>query len=122
MKASKYKIPAQKVEEFLKEGLTIREMSDRLGIPYQTVYNYVKKKRDNPEYEPKVAKSIKGGKTGEKADKARKRKKCRTCCYRGESGKNGCDYIWITGEMRGCSVEECSRYVRGRRLKSPGGC
>lgn len=46
---------------------------------------------------------------------------CRTCQYRGraESG-NGCDYIEHEEHSRSysCSVEDCSVYVKGPRLKS----
>lgn len=46
---------------------------------------------------------------------------CKTCRYRGiENGKvtNGCDYIEMEKHSRGCSVEECDKYVKGRRKKA----
>lgn len=42
------------------------------------------------------------------------RKKCKTCMYRGKS--TGCNYIEIVGHSRGCSVDECNVYVKGKRL------
>ena len=45
-----------------------------------------------------------------------KNKKCRTCVYRASDyHMNGCDYILIEGHSRGCSVEECDRYIKGKR-------
>lgn len=40
-------------------------------------------------------------------------KKCKNCKYRTNfSGGNvyGCQYILITGHMRGCPVEDCTKY------------
>ena len=52
--------------------------------------------------------------TGWNAD----RKKCRSCRYRARPEQvNGCDYIEIAKHSRGCDVEDCDRYVRGKRLK-----
>ena len=52
--------------------------------------------------------------TGWNAD----RKKCRSCRYRARPDQvNGCDYIEYAKHSRGCDVEDCDRYVRGRRLK-----
>ena len=45
--------------------------------------------------------------------------KCETCKYRarGYGIKNGCDYILLKGHSRGCSVEECNKYVEEDRVK-----
>ena len=74
------------------------------------------------QYRYKLNKEIKAGEEaaqeefspGHNAD----RKKCQTCCYRGRDpkNKNGCDYIEHEGHSRGCSVEDCNRYVKGPRL------
>lgn len=45
------------------------------------------------------------------------RKKCKTCIYRGYP--NGCDFILATGERRGCPASECTRYVKGKKIKLP---
>ena len=46
------------------------------------------------------------------------RKKCRSFRYRARPEQiNRCDYIEHAKHSRGCSVEDCDRYVRGRRLK-----
>ena len=42
----------------------------------------------------------------------------RRCIYRGERYLNGCDYIYFTGEMRGCQPgEKCDKFEYGDRLK-----
>lgn len=43
--------------------------------------------------------------------------KCRTCKYKAqEQAINGCDYISIVGHSRGCSVKDCDKYEKGKRL------
>ena len=45
-------------------------------------------------------------------------KRCHKCQYRGpENGAQCCDYILHTGHMRGCSILECDKFVKGRKLK-----
>lgn len=45
--------------------------------------------------------------------------KCGTCQYRQQMGIHLlCNYICVTGHMRGCSTKDCTRYVKGKRLKS----
>ena len=45
-------------------------------------------------------------------------KKCKTCQYRAaESSSNGCDYYLITGKTRGCSVENCDKYIEGDKIQ-----
>lgn len=33
-----------------------------------------------------------------------------------EHDPNNCDYILITGQMRGCPVTNCNRYEKGNRI------
>lgn len=43
--------------------------------------------------------------------------KCKKCIYRSSKpGRYSCDYNYLTGKMRGCSVEDCTRFVEGPRL------
>ncbi len=43
-------------------------------------------------------------------------KKCKTCIYRSREGTpRNCDYILVTGKRRGCPVEKCEKYKKGRR-------
>lgn len=51
------------------------------------------------------------------------RKKCKTCRYRqgpwdARQGRGSCDYLETTGHMRGCTPEDCNRYVKGQRMGS----
>ena len=52
-------------------------------------------------------------------DKQGNQKKCATCQYRETSpGKGGCDYIGKTDHRRGCSVENCDKYVEDKHEKA----
>ena len=96
--------PAEKQEViwmFLDQGLTKKEIAERTGIPYGTVYMHAKRKREHDEADM----------TGDNSD----RHKCRTCKYR-HSDAGGCDYCIHTGKERGCDVEVCDKAVVGERL------
>lgn len=44
-------------------------------------------------------------------------KKCKSCKYIGQKqAVNGCDYIIIIGHMRGCTVKDCDKYEKGKRM------
>ena len=45
------------------------------------------------------------------------RKKCSRCKFRGGYGEGNCSYILVTGHMRGCRPEACTRFEAGRRIK-----
>ena len=84
--------PAEKQEViwmFLDQGLTKKEIAERTGIPYGTVYMHAKRKREHDEADM----------TGDNSD----RHKCRTCQYR-HSDAGGCDYCIHTRKERGCDV------------------
>lgn len=43
--------------------------------------------------------------------------RCGTCIYRGaQPPRSCCNYILITGHMRGCPVEGCSKYEKGEKI------
>lgn len=44
---------------------------------------------------------------------------CRTCIYGcgGNESDPKCNYIGITGHMRGCKAENCEKYHKGRRIR-----
>lgn len=49
-------------------------------------------------------------------------RKCRRPCRYRSSTKhlNGCDFMYLTGKMRGCPAgEECTRFEEGQRMKDP---
>lgn len=46
------------------------------------------------------------------------RKQCKTCVYRGWNQEYACNYIAITGQMRGCPPSpNCTRYQKGKRIQ-----
>lgn len=46
--------------------------------------------------------------------------KCSQCIYRAPKYSDyGCDYLALTGQSRGCGVEDCTLFIKGRRLKTP---
>lgn len=81
-------------------GMNMKEVSASLGIPYSTVYGWLR--------------ASKPGGNGSNAD----RHLCRTCMYRAGSyernaGGVNCNYCDIVKHSRGCKPEECTVYVRG---------
>lgn len=93
----------EEAAELSEKGMSMREISNELGISYNTVYGWLRKP--------------KSGKTGDNAD----RHLCRTCQYsmsshrKSNAGMN-CNYIGITGKKRPCKPESCTVYVKGERL------
>lgn len=51
------------------------------------------------------------------------KKACKKCQYRGRGAEsngissNGCNYILVEGHSRGCKVEDCNRYIKGKQVK-----
>lgn len=89
--------------ELSQNGMSMREISNELGISYNAVYGWLRKP--------------KSGKTGDNAD----RHLCRTCqysmgSYRKSNAGMNCNYIGITGKKRPCKPENCTAYVKGERL------
>ncbi len=87
-------------------GMNIKEVSIALGVPYGTVYGWLR--------ESKADKNV----SGQNAD----RHLCRTCQYRaGSYDRNNaginCDYCDLMKRSRGCKAGECTVYVKGPRLK-----
>ena len=52
----------------------------------------------------------------------KKRKLCRSCKYSNSpnlwTASGRCNYICVTGHMRGCPASDCDKYERGKRLPS----
>lgn len=105
----------EKIQPYIEQGLSPAEISKITGYNYKTVYcaihpeMYKKKKTENPIERPK----------GWNKD----RNACKKCKYRGytpttnQTPRNGCDFIDIVGHSRGCKVEDCNRFVKGKRVK-----
>lgn len=104
----KGKTKCEIISELKEQGLTMREIADKTGFTYATVYyhyNGQKKKTVASESEEEKAEP------GHNAD----RHLCKTCQYRtGLYGKSrggmNCNYIGVEGHSRGCKVEECNVY------------
>lgn len=93
----------EEAAELSEKGMSMREISNELGISYNTVYGWLRKP--------------KSGKAGDNAD----RHLFRTCqysmgSYRKSNAGMNCNYIGITGKKRPCKPESCTVYVKGERL------
>ena len=95
------------------QGMNSSQIARETGFSPGSVYYYMHpEKRRKPEIpldyrNPDAA-------PGWNAD----RHACRSCRYRARPEQvNRCDYIEHAKHSRGCAVEDCDRYVRGRRLK-----
>ena len=95
------------------QGMNSSQIARETGFSPGSVYYYMRpEKRRRPEIPLDYRNP--DARPGWNAD----RKKCRSCRYRARPEQvNGCDYIEHAKHGRGCAVEDCDRYVRGRRLK-----
>lgn len=106
------------------QGMTAPEIARQTGIKYNTVYFHL-----NPDKRAKKpARKIEEITVDYKNPDARPgwnadRKNCKTCRYRQahnnptDKDKGNCNYIEIAGHSRGCTVEDCNRYVKGDRME-----
>ena len=104
--------------------MTAPEIARQTGIKYNTVYFHL-----NPDKRAKKpARKIEEITVDYKNPDARPgwnadRKNCKTCRYRQahnnptDKDKGNCNYIEIAGHSRGCTVEDCNRYVKGDRME-----
>ena len=92
----------QEVYKLFSDGLTRKQIAVKTGLHYGTVTRWL---REQPIESECIG-------TGTNAD----RHLCRTCCYRAKKCVNGCDYIVIMGRSRGCKVEDCNVYKRGKAI------
>lgn len=81
-------------------GMTMKEVSATLEVPYRTVYGWLRGRKSES--------------SGHNAD----RHLCKTCMYRAggyERGRTGinCNYCDTVKHSRGCKVNECTVYVKG---------
>ena len=45
---------------------------------------------------------------------------CKKCIYRSNRPfYNSCDYLSLTGKIRGCPIDSCTKFKNGPRLKRP---
>ena len=103
--------------QLAEQGMKAPEIAKKIDAKYSTVYNWLnpdkcrsKKKTE----EISVNYKNPNARPGWNADRG----KCKTCRYRARADKGGgCDYIEIAGHSRGCAVEDCDRYVKGKRME-----
>ena len=95
------------------QGMNSSQIARETGFIPGSVYYYMHPEKYKKQEIPLDYKNP-DAYTGWNAD----RKKCRSCRYRARPEQvNRCDYIEHARHSRGCDVEDCDRYVRGRRLK-----
>lgn len=108
--------------EMASQGKTAAQIAKETGMAYNTVYYYLNPDKCKPKKqatEIPVDYKNPDARPGWNAD----RKKCKTCQYRQahnnptDQNKGNCNYIEIAGHSRGCAVEDCDRYVKGKRLE-----
>lgn len=90
-----------------KSGMTIKEISNRINVPYGTVYEWVSREKNTES-------------TGFNSD----RHLCKTCQFRMGIHERkelcgNCNYIEIVGRSRGCDVECCDKYIKGVKIRKP---
>lgn len=91
------------IAELIAQGLTNKEIADKTGFNYNTVYSRAKDLR----------KLAAVGGAGANAD----RHLCRKCRFRNEHF-GCCDYITIMHRRRGCKAADCDKYEpRSRRRR-----
>lgn len=95
---------AEEIKELLEEGKSRNVIAEKYNVRRQTVDYWIKKRKiitPDQQVHPTPGK-----------------KKCPTCIFR-QTDKNlgNCAYIEIMGHTRGCSADECDKYVKGKPLK-----
>ena len=102
----------------VEQGGTIKAIAEMTGVPVGTVsyhatqYRKKKKKAESAKTTDGKSVNAENGKPVDNAD----RKYCETCVYRAANyDKHGCNYIDIEKHSRGCSVEACTKYIKGER-------
>ena len=98
------------IGELVEQGYQNKEIAEKTGIPVGTVGTYAAMFR-------KQKKKAEKESAGKNAD----RHLCASCKYRSARPEvNVCDYAGIMEHSRGCTVEDCTRYEKGKRLKMKG--
>ena len=108
--------------QLAEQGMKAPEIAKKIDVKYSTVYNWLNPDKCRPKKkteEPSVNYKNPNARPGWNAD----RRKCRTCRYRQahnnstDQNKGNCNYIEIARHSRGCAVEDCDRYVKGKRME-----
>lgn len=106
---SKAEEKSKKIREMVAQGYQNREIAKILGLPVGTVGTYAAMHRKQMREKENIKES-----TERNAD----RHLCLYCKYRSDHPTvNGCDYADLTKKSRDCTVEDCTRYEKGKRIK-----
>ena len=108
----------EKIQPYIEQGLSVKEISKITGYGYNTVRYAIfpeKRSKSKKTQNSKDDNNVTGWFLGWNKD----RKKCKTCQYRSAKPSiNNCDYIEHNdGRSRRCKVEDCDKYVKGKRLR-----
>lgn len=96
------------------DGKSNKEIADLMEVSVGTIKNWVHENgltgfrtRGGGRKEPQRG-------DGDNSD----RHLCRSCRYRDglATARGGCNYLAIVGHSRGCKVEECNVYERGKKV------
>lgn len=113
--------------QLAEQGMKAPEIAKKIEAKYSTVYNWLNPDKCRPKKKTEeISVNYKNpdARPGWNAD----RKKCKTCRYRQahnnptDQNKGNCNYIEIVGHSRGCTVEDCDRYVKGARMERKRKC
>lgn len=106
---SKTEEKIRKIRELIEKGYQNKEIAAQMGIAVGTVGYYGAMIRKQAKEKEKVQED-----SGINAD----RHLCLYCKYRSNYPTvNGCDYADLTKKSRDCTVEDCTRYEKGKRIK-----
>lgn len=90
-KPNNTKIDDEEMIRLLREGKSQREIAAHFGTAVVTISNWIKRHKMGEENMP-----------------------CQDCRFRTTNSAHGtCNYIGITGHMRGCSAVNCKKYEKG---------
>lgn len=120
-------LPARKTKkeialQLAKQGMKAPEIAKKINAKYSTVYNWLNPDKCRPKKKTEEI-SVNYKNPDAHPEWNADRKKCKTCRYRQahnnptDQNKGNCNYIEIAGHSRGCAVEDCDRYVKGKRME-----
>lgn len=112
-----------KIAPYVEQGMTAREIHAlHPEWRYSTIYSAMHHREKSEKPLEKIVIPVERKKGWNKDKKA-----CKKCMYRGKGAgrlthnfvsiSNGCNYILIEGHSRGCKVEDCNVFVKGRAIR-----
>ncbi len=108
----------EELKKLAEEGRTKKEIADRLYVSERTVDARLKQNGIKINLEARAEKRReKKEKDSHRSSRQKPEKKCGTCRFRSGNTVYGCNYSLIKKQSRRCSVTECTRYEKGRRIR-----